>query len=166
MKKTLLTACILGALVASAEDSYLYWMVGETTPYHVSYSYATVKVEASDPSNYLNIYDDTGLIGTRVEAGVIDTYESGEGFFASLATLTDPTAASFVVELWSDSDEVVARSSPLAYNSSYITHGGIGAPASTLWLAPMQAVPEPNSAMLMLVGIAALGLRRRRQKKA
>ncbi len=163
MKKALLLVGLLGATTAFAEDSYLYWMVGDPTP--ASYTVARVRDTATD--RYLTVYDDTGSIGEDVSKAIIDSYKTyapGEGLYASLASASSSPASSFIVELWSG-DTFVAQSLPQQYLSQYITPGGI-APAATVWAASSFAIPEPNSAMLMLVGMAALGLRRRKLKKA
>ena len=55
MKKLLTVLLVLGAINATAEDSYLYWLVGEGGP---SSGYDTVKVKANlvaGGTTYLNI---------------------------------------------------------------------------------------------------------------
>ena len=44
MKRLLSVLLVFGATVAAAEDSYLYWMVGENAS---GYTYDTVKVQVN-----------------------------------------------------------------------------------------------------------------------
>ena len=87
MKKALCVVVLLGAMAASAEDSYLYWMVGSDAG---DYSYARIR---DDRGNYLSIYDsgfdseyadsvDKSISKTNVD----DLRTYNEGLYAALAT--------------------------------------------------------------------------------
>ena len=164
MKKILSVLVVFGALTAAADDSYLYWMVGGNAS---DYAYNTVKVHDLNSGDYLNIYTGSGTDkGTSVDAETVTRYNDlGRGLYASLGS--NPTYASYVVELWNDSS-FLAQSSELSYSAAladYIVHNN-SMTLPTAWVASSFAIPEPNSAMLLLLGCAALGLRRRRQLKA
>ena len=167
MKKILSVLVVFGALTAAADDSYLYWMVGNTGDYS---SYTTVKVHDLTSGEYLNIYTGSGTLIGAAAVGVAEETvtrynDLGRGLYASLGA--NPTYASYVVELWNDSG-FLAQSSELSYSealANYIVHNN-SMTLPTAWVASSFAIPEPNSAMLLLLGCAALGLRRRRQLKA
>ena len=170
MKKTLTVLLILGAMVATAEDSYLYWMVGDTSPYTTS-NYDKVRVKAFDDQgavSYLNLYGPGGdsLNSTTISASDVNTVKDGGGaLYALLASGT--TYSSFVIELLNDGStpKLVAQSSALSYSeavANYYIETANSMSLANAWAATSFAVPEPNSALLMLLGCAALGLRRRR----
>ena len=161
MKRLLTVLVILGAAtVAYAEDSYLYWMIGNTG----SYTYNTVVVKGDNTE--LAIYNLNGdYKGLSVSKTLVDTYATADmGLYAALGS--NPAYSSYAIELYNDSS-FVAVSSPLlssALAEHITTVNSISLP--TAWVASSFAIPEPNSAMLLLLGCAALGLRRRRQLKA
>ena len=170
MKKVLLVLSVFWVASAIAEESWLYWMVGDTG----SYSYDTVKVRDVSGNlgegGYLTLYYDSsspvsGRTYVNDTTGDITAMSYGAGLYALLAS--DPSSSSFVIELWNDSS-FVAQSSELSMSSGladYIVHNNsITLPKA--WVGASFAIPEPNSAMLLLLGCAALGLRRRRQSKA
>ncbi len=170
MKNFLSALLVFGALMASADDSYLYWMIGDTSPYTES-NYTTVRVAAEDGSGnvtYLDLYGPSGddLELTSLTSEQINSLKSeGQALYAKLASGT--SYSSFFIELL-NGDSLVAQSETLSYSQAvaqYITTAN-SMSLATMWAATSFAIPEPNSGLLMLVGIAALGLRRRKLKKA
>ena len=172
MKNIICGLVLLGAVSAFADDSYLYWMVGNDAP--SDYAYALVYDQTS--AGYLNIYD-SGFdstytvdhrgseVGGVTAAQVADFKDFGEGFYAKLAA-TPASASSFIIELYNSEGRFLAQSGPLAYSSAAIYTGGMATPPSSTTTFTGFAIPEPNSALLMLVGCAMLGLRRRKLKVA
>lgn len=164
MKRLLSVLLVFGATVAAAEDSYLYWMVGENAS---GYTYDTVKVQDNSTGNYLNIYNGSGVDkGQSISASTVATYEDlGRGLYAYLGS--DPTYGSFVIELWNEGTQV-AQSEELSLSTALanyiVTNNSMTLPLA--WAPQSFAIPEPNSAMLLLLGCAALGLRRRRERRA
>lgn len=168
MKKALLLVSLLGSMVALADaDSYLYWMITTSD----DYAYAKIRA-ANDPdtqtSNYLNIYNvGLGSIGESITKGqVADEAAYGDGLYAGMVDSAN-LPASFIVELFNAQDKFISQS---VISSSavadYLYRGGTGIPPSSFVAASSFAIPEPSSGLLMLVGCAVLGLRRRRQKNA
>jgi len=161
------------ATAAAAEDSWLYWMLGDASKsgYAADTDYNAVKVRGytSDTEfDYLNLYYDSasGSFGQSISAATINEMNGiGAGLYAGLVNGT--TYSSFVIELVNDSGGFVADSGRLSAASAaaYIeTANSLKQPSA--WAPVSYAIPEPNSAMLLLLGCAALGLRRRRQLKA
>ena len=178
MKRVLSVLAMFWVASASAEDSWLYWMLGDTTGYTVAASgsapgtFTTVKVRGNPTSgtedDYLSLYYSSGVGGAKSMSAttVSDIYADGIGLYALLAS--DKTYSSFVIELWNDSS-FVAQSETL--DMSVASAQGYIERANSLtlavpWVGASYAVPEPNSAMLLLIGCAALGLRRRKMKIA
>ena len=119
--------------------------------------------------SYLNLYGPGGdsLGATTVSYGDITALKNdGQSLYAQLAS--EKTYSSFVVELLNDKNAFVAQSETLDYSEAmakyYITTSNSMKLAAS-WAPTSFAVPEPNSAMLLLIGCAALGLRRRRQRE-
>ena len=179
MKRSLLLAAIISAAGAFASDSYLYWMINNTTSDAGKFDYAYVRIRDANTTpeadSYLTIYDgafeDPYEVGG--ESGVSKTYiekaaTRQSGFYASLANISDLSSASFIVELYNDEGKFLAQSfnnGSYSTVNGYIYSGGISVPPSVAWTAGTFALPEPSSGLLMLVGFAMLGLRRRRQAK-
>lgn len=181
MKK--LIAICAAALVTSAfaADSYLYWMIGESgvtwesgsaTP---EYTAARIGVTDSNGVNtYLSLYKATG--GASIEDSSTKAYafdsSFGSGTLAAAVSSTyQAEGYSFFIELLNDGKAVGRSNSSSTLNwdglSSYIssTLGGTTVPSSSVWNGGTftAAVPEPTSGLLMLFGISALALRRKRQ---
>ena len=174
MKKLIALVALATAFGVRA-DSYLYWMVGNsvsmkdggtTTADFSGYSYAAVGVMDASGKNagYLNLF---GSDGKSLNAQV---GSKGSSFYANLASYT--TGYSFYIELFNDQGAFAGRSEQMLNYSealAYATSFGTGTPSYQPWTPSSfttAAVPEPSSALLMLLGCAGLALKRKKQAKA
>lgn len=177
MKKTILFSVLFGACAVQAD--YLYWMIDydakvDDTP--IAGNAYTAKVVAfqgeswaSTGGTYLNLLGSLG--GTEIlgSQGVNVTVGGGYPYFANLATSAG-NGWTYFVELYNDGG-IFAHSESMPYSqSSVVAMSDMAVPTMKLHLAQNFAaaarpVPEPTSAMLMLMGFAAMALRRRRPAK-
>ena len=165
MKKTMLMIIVaLTGAALHADYQYLYWMVDETHDTdQYQFAYATVK---TGDSSYLNLYDQSGDTGSyKFYISDYATANTGLSTSAGYAGLGDGnySDSTFLFELWNQYDEKVGWKSvgysALAGNIFANTQSGSG---STPFVVS-NVIPEPTSGMLLLIGIAGLALRRRKQ---
>jgi len=159
----MLAAAAAAGAVKAEVDSYLYWMVSETATYsdaaggtlpgtQVNYDYA--KISADGGGTYLSFYGTTGDLGVNT----LDKGKDGVVGFAS-----SPAFSSFLVELYSDGSSERVGWATIPYNTAmqYAFSDITKQKLASLYTVT-QAIPEPSSGLLLLLGMAGLALRRRR----
>lgn len=158
--KKLLTFVVLAVASIAANAGYLYWQAPTTSQAGItgSYNYATLWTSTDNGSSYNAISDVSG---------------STLYFDATTANDTDVgNATHFYIELvnyesGTGSFNVVGKSDAETYsNLSASYHSNLATDLSrmTAWVGSnYQAVPEPTSGLLMLMGFAMLGLKRKKE---
>lgn len=171
MKKLIAIAAMALTTGAFAADSYLYWMLDSELSWANNESpstYNTVKIGVMDNgtgknAGYLNLYagDNTSL-GTSI-SGVSAGFET-----SAYAKFGTTTGYSYYIELLNDSDIVGRSSDVLSYSAlndyivSSLNSTAVPKSAWTPTSFTTATIPEPTSGLLMLFGLSALALRRKR----
>ena len=170
MKHVVALVSLFCSAGVQAEDfQYLYWQVDLTAnPYSVpAFSYATVSDDGG--ASHLSFYDTKGVaVSDEMLADAwSQTGDTGtkagplySGFDASV------TSGSFLFELWRE--DAVGAASRVGWASysyeqllagNYIYQAVVEGGGTALTIA---VVPEPSSALLFLLGMAGLALKRRK----
>ena len=161
MKKFLLAGAILVAAVA-AQAEYLNWQVGSTVTiggntYTAGTDFDRVLMYANNGSsvNYYGIYEAPGSYSTEVASG------------------WDTADTAYYVELlkyaYAESPQYssIAKTDATTYSnlSGALSSGALSAQGMTaVWTGvSVVATPEPTSGLLMLMGFAMLGLKRKKE---
>ena len=175
MKKLIAVAVAALSLGAFADDSYLYWMTPSSVSWKTGdtaaeYSYVAIGVmDNATGQNVSYLANTTFGVATTTESAQLVASGSGS-WYANLSTYAN-NAYSFYIELFNDKGSVGRSTDILSYDAAraYATTFGTQAPSATAWTPTSfttAAIPEPTSGLLMLFGLSALALRRKRPLKA
>ena len=161
MKKFLLVSLLLAA-VQSVFADMLYWQITQKQDFE--YSYAQLAFFETEGPGAAGSYLDKHIIDASISFAQDDGLVSGTPVdvkdFLELGGY-------FAVELINSEGGTVAVSTDRASYQDLLTQhaiekGGL-IPPQTAWFAPTTfAAPEPCSGVLILAGLALVGLRRRR----
>ena len=191
MKSKLIVCAVAASMAFGAFADVLYWQVADTTttPEYQS-AYLMAKDGSGNlyyfTENVTQSGSDVGAVGSAAPTIFADGgYAAATFNVAKLASWDNDTAYSgagfdsswsFYVELWNSTTDFndstwAGQSTPMSYTdvSNLVKSGfdpsfsGVnGAIGSAALSSYTTAAPEPTSGLLMLIGLGALALRRKR----
>lgn len=177
MKKIIIIFLAFGASIVANAD-YLYWQVtdssvsstqgGTISGYTVASLWAVKNgVYTQLESSYISGF---GPDGFETTSATYVSVPSANEYSVDLSSLGDLTGYSFFVEL-----KTAADGTQLGYSNfitgdeveTYVASGSLSEiPSVTVWHGDTYSAPEPTSGLLMLLGAACLGLRRKARSAA
>jgi len=187
--KNILTVFAVFALTATANASYLYWTVQDSYTMEntgAKYTYNPDKVGSASEGNFA--YGTIHVVDNNVDTAITSGVLGPDG----TAITGNTTPGMYVIDISSYGESAAYYVEVIAYNSSWeasqvgttgtLTYNDLvssGAVTTSESLVPVDPVavrntwhgaganaPEPTSAMLMLLGVAGLALRRKQRKIA
>jgi len=191
MKAKVLIAAVASAVGLAASADVLYWQVNNTAADTYSaangrnaYAYAILRAsdsgDTASPNQYYvsqNLNTSGGNLGAAVSRNMFEGGGYAVGGVMDVANIisttggsgpSDITALSFFIELYDSEGKWVGETSVRSYESlvNSGTISGFNANFQGVNAAMGSSggyqVPEPTSGLLMLVGLGALALRRRK----
>jgi len=178
MKKVIIGFCVTLAALAS-QANYLWWQVdgSENGMGDIAYYIKEeLNLSSDDVAARVVAVDENGHVqGTSATAGFIDEWYTAPNQTVDLSSFGDGyTGYSYYVEIVkaSDSSYIAKNKEAQQYNSlsGSITETLSDLPSvQTVWhgggAGGYAAAPEPTSAVLLLLGVAGLALRRKQRKQ-
>ena len=159
MKKVIFGIAVAVAAV-SAQASYLNWQVAATDGSNGAQLYAVstgggTKTAATDGTVIDAI---SGLPGAK--STDITSYSEGYSFYIELVNYSDTTTGTYTSQGAMSSQTFTYSELSGAMSSGALSVAGMTA----VWTGTtVQATPEPTSGLLMLMGFAMLGLKRKKE---
>ena len=161
----LVAAMLLGG---ASQAAYLYWQVDAGDASDITFGCARVVAESGGSSQILSITDGVGE--TKVGYELV---AQGVGAAINLDQLSNASAYSFYIELINYNDstksyDFAAKSEAVAYSTlvagKFIDVGDtFQIPQANVWHGSSYTVtPEPTSAMLVMLGVGLLVLKRKK----
>lgn len=162
MKKITALAALVASLVVSsafAEDSYIYWLVDSSAD-GFTWNYAELFAQNGDTVESIDVWGTPSTTMSKTAGDYVTstvTGYTGDGW-------------SYYIELINNSvstGDAIAKSRISQTYADLVSSGAIRAQADPKAISPVtfssfQAVPEPSTGVMLLVGLALVGLKRKR----
>ena len=157
--KKILSVIAVAVVSISAQASFLNWQVSDSTDtYNGAQLYAVVGTEKTSTSGGTVIDAVSGLPATK--STDITSYGANYTYYIELVNYSNPSTGEY-------SNSHVMSSQTFTYSelSGAISTGALSVAGMTaVWTgAAVVATPEPTSGLLLLMGFAMLGLKRKKE---